>query len=461
MSNSVTNAGAKEPAWTDGVVTGVGDIKSSTGRMVWLCLGAFTVWALVFPLGSAVVGHGNVVAEGNNKLVQHRQGGMIAEIYAKNGDKVHKGDIIFRLDPVVDAAEAGKLKARKAMLEAVRKRLMSEQSMAADVTASIADAQLRGSDGDAIAPAPQNEAALNINPTVIDAQQQQFENGRAALQSEINELIANRNALVNRIEGLVAQAQATESELAITRKQVKSVAELVSGGHVARKTLWDLQQQQYDMESRAASLQSEARASRDEAEGLDARISKLQSADAQDNAKQLTDTLGELAQINEQLMAADSAVALTAVRAPVDGTVVHNQFTTVGGVIPAGEALAEIVPDNAPLMVRARISPSDIGHVSKGQKARAKITSVNSRLYDDIEGEVEYVAADSTMEKQTGQQYFDVEVRLTGLSPAMRTELGISSGMQGEVFIQGQSRTFASYALKPFVDSLSRAFQEK
>ena len=450
-----------EADWAAEVHTGVTDIKRTTGRMIWLGLGVFTAWAVLFPLGSAVVGRGSVVAEGNNKLVQHRTGGVISSIYARNGDKVRSGDVIFRLDPVIDEAETGNLKARKTTLEAVRQRLISEQSLKGDITASIGNAKLRGSDGNAVSEAMDAQPENNLNPTVLDAQKTQFEMGRSALQSEINELVATRNSLVNRIEGTEAQASSADAELAIVRQQVSAISKLVSGGHVARKTLWDLQQQQYGLESRSASLRSEAVASRDEIEGLDARITKLQSADAQENARQLTETLGELSQIDEQLKAADAIVASTAVRAPVSGTVVHNQVATIGGVIPAGETLAEIVPDNAALFVKARITPADVSHVSKGQKARARISSVNQRLYDDIDGEVDYVAADASLDKQTGETYFEVNVRLTGLTEELKSELGIIPGMQGEVFIQGQSRTFASYALKPFADSMSRAFQEK
>lgn len=454
-------APAERPEWAADVATDIRDIKRANGRLFLFGLGGFVAWALLFPLGSAVIGNGQVVAEGNNSLVQHRTGGVISEILARNGDRVQKGDVLLRLDPVIDQAELGALKARKQVLEAVRSRLLSEQGVAIDITASISGTGLRGIDGQSLPVEAPVRAAVNSSPTIIDAQQDQFEQGRAALQSEINELIASRNALVSRIEGLDAQAASTEGELAIVRKQVKLMSGLVEGGHVARKTLWDLQQQQYGLESRAASVKAEAMASRDEAQAVDARIARLESTDAQDNARQLTDALGELAEINEKLTAADAVVASTVVRATASGTVVHNQFTTVGGVVPSGEPLAEIVPADAALLVKARIAPADISHVRKGQHARAKITSVNQRLFDDIEGEVDYVAADATLDRQTGEQYFEVAVRLTGLTESLKTELGITPGMQGQVFIEGRSRTFASYVLKPFKDSLDRAFQEK
>ncbi len=447
--------------WAADVQTEIGSIKRATGRLIWVGLGTFAAWAFLFPLGSAVLGQGDVIAMGENKQVQHRTGGVVTDIYARNGDTVRAGDVIFRLDPVIDQAELGRLRANRSMLVAIRDRLRAESLASNDPAASISVTTLRGVDGAAVPFVVEAGFPHAAESDIVLAQKEQFEKGRAALQSEIDELTASRNALVSRIEGLELQTASTADELALVRGQVNAVSGLVSGGHVARKALWDLQQQQYSLQSRLASLQAEAGSARDEVYSFDARIAKLEAADAQDNARQMTETLGELAQVEEQLTAADAAVASTTVRAPVDGTVVHNKYTTLGGVVPAGEVLAEIVPDGLPLLLRARIAPADVASVTKGQKARAQIAGVNHRIHDDIEGIVEYVAADATIDPQTGQQYFDVDVRLTGLTDALRAELGVKPGMQGTAFIAGQSRTFASYVFKPMSDSLNRAFQEK
>ncbi len=63
-------------------------------------LGGFVLWASLAPLQSAVVAEGKVVVESRNKVVQHLDGGLVAEIYVKEGDLVQKGQSLLKLSDV-------------------------------------------------------------------------------------------------------------------------------------------------------------------------------------------------------------------------------------------------------------------------------------------------------------------------------------------------------------------------
>ncbi|MFE1597362.1 hypothetical protein [Methylobacterium sp. ID0610] len=115
---------------------------------------------------------------------------------------------------------------------------------------------------------------------------------------------------------------------------------------------------------------------------------------------------------------------------------------------------SQIVPLGAELAVKARVAPSDITHVRAGQRARAKISALNARLFDDVPGLVSRVAADATAGERTGQHHFEVEVQLKPEQASARALL--TAGMVGQVYIEGESRTFASYVLRPLIDSLGR-----
>ena len=58
----------------------------------------FGVWGNVAPIAGAVVASGVFVATGQNKIIQHLEGGVIREIYVREGDTVEAGQLLLDLD---------------------------------------------------------------------------------------------------------------------------------------------------------------------------------------------------------------------------------------------------------------------------------------------------------------------------------------------------------------------------
>ena len=58
----------------------------------------FGGWAIVAPLDGAVVAAGSFVAVGQNKEVQHLEGGIIREFLVREGDVVERDQITVRLE---------------------------------------------------------------------------------------------------------------------------------------------------------------------------------------------------------------------------------------------------------------------------------------------------------------------------------------------------------------------------
>ena len=63
-------------------------------------IGGFGGWAVYAQLNSAVIGRGAIKVDRELRLAQHLEGGMLAEILVKPGDRVAAGDIMMRLDTV-------------------------------------------------------------------------------------------------------------------------------------------------------------------------------------------------------------------------------------------------------------------------------------------------------------------------------------------------------------------------
>ena len=75
-----------------------------------LTFGGFGVWAFSAPLAAAVISQGTFVATGQNKIVQHLEGGIIKELLISEGDEVEAGQALFvgiGADEVFGGAEGG------------------------------------------------------------------------------------------------------------------------------------------------------------------------------------------------------------------------------------------------------------------------------------------------------------------------------------------------------------------
>src|SRR5258705_11870209 len=84
------------------------------GFMVLLVWGGgFALWATTAPLASAVVASGSFVATGQNKQVQHLEGGIIREMLVKEGDLVTQGQVLLRLDDTSAKSKLRRLELRK------------------------------------------------------------------------------------------------------------------------------------------------------------------------------------------------------------------------------------------------------------------------------------------------------------------------------------------------------------
>src|SRR5947207_11204564 len=88
--------------------------------------GGFGAWATIAPLEGAVVASGSFVATGQNKQVQHLEGGIIREILIKEGDLVEPNQLLLRLDETAVKSKLRRLVLRQSRLSAIEARLDAE-----------------------------------------------------------------------------------------------------------------------------------------------------------------------------------------------------------------------------------------------------------------------------------------------------------------------------------------------
>ena len=402
-------------------------------------------WASVTEIAGAVIAPGTLVVDSHVKNVQHATGGIIAEIDARDGDKVKAGDLLLRLDRTVPAANLAVVSKALDQLTARKARL---------------DTERRGS-GAIIFP---NELLDRVaDPDVAEAvagEKQHFETrrtSRAGQKSQLGERIAQ---LQKEIAGDTAQAQANSKEIELEKKELASVRALWAKKLISIDRLTQTEREATRLDGQRGQLI----AAQAQAEGKIAEI-KLQIIQidldlSTEVNKDLRDVDGQMGELLERKVAAQDQLKRVDIRAPQDGVLQQSIAYTIGGVVKPGETIMQVVPDDDSLAVEARIVPSDIDKLWVGQSASLRFSAFNTRTTPQIDGVVERTSPDIATDQRTGASYYTVRIRTTAAEVARLGEVKLVPGMPVESFIKTEDRSVISYLVKPLQDQITRAFRQ-
>jgi HlyD family secretion protein len=422
--------------------------------------GGFGVWAALAPLHGAVVAPGTFVATGQNKLVQHLEGGIVREISVGEGDLVAAGQTLVRMDETSARAKLRRLVLKNYRLAAMKARLETE---------------MEGRD------------EMEIPPTL--AARQDDPEVRAIIARHRSELRARRTSLVTEelvldkeiagiresIQGYEAQVRSTKQRIAMFAEELKDKSALLKK-HLTRKTeVLDLQRAEAGLVGNLGELVGRIADSHQRIARANQHIAHLRSEAVRAAIEELRQVEAEIDDVQEQIHAAQDVVDRAEVQAPTRGIVVRLHYHTPGAVVAPGGMIVELLPVNDELIIEAQVKPSDVTHVAIGQEALVRLSALNRRVTPTIAANVIYLSADALREQMpsmergagsargmgTRQDYYVVRVRLDEADVFRRLEaFQPTPGMPAEVYIKTGERTFFEYVMRPVFDSFSHAFRE-
>ncbi|WP_020695817.1 HlyD family type I secretion periplasmic adaptor subunit [Reyranella massiliensis] len=433
--------------------------RSSRRASLWgaLLLVAFMVvfgfWAGVALISGAIVTAGSFVATGENKIIQHPDGGVIREIKVREGDRVEAGQILIELDDTAPKAELRRLVLREARLEAMRIRLQAEAMRKDDL--QWPDSMKSYLDDPELA-------------SMLEVQMSTFVARQSNIQSEVASLQESINALVQRIDAGKIQIMNVERQVALYTEEIDSKSQLANSGLIRRSELLTLQRAHAGSSGEIARLLGEVGDARDRIARAKEQINGVYSLAVKTAMEQLHETLGELQDVRERIRSAQAVLNRIQIVAPVRGVVVKMRYHTPGGVVEPGRSILDLLPVDENLLIEVRVRPQDIDHVRVNQEATIRLNFMNARSTPMLTGTVIYVSADAVPDRAgfnasldgTNRDVYLARVRLdqaeSGKIPGFRA----MAGMPVEVFIRTGDRTFFEYLTKPVVDSFQRAFRE-
>jgi hemolysin D len=417
-------------------------------------------WASLGSVDIVATATGKIVPGGRTKLIQPFEIGVVRTVHVRDGQTVKAGDALIELDSTMTEADR----------ERQRSDLVGAELDAARLRAALADDPLT-----AFHP-PQGAASAQI-----ETHRQLLLSERAeqdAKLSSIGRQLAQREAERSTTSASIAKIQAT---IPVLRERVDIHKGLLDKGLASKVVYLTELQDLVGLQQDVVVQQSKLR----EADAAVALLKETSEKAAAEYRRAVYDALSQAerkaAGLKQDVIKAEQRTKLQRLTAPVDGVVQQLAVHTVGGVVTPAQALAVVVPSQAPLEIEAMVSNRDIGFVHTGQKVEIKVDTFNFTRYGLLHGEVTSLSSDAiTRDKQPARSNdraadsaSNSEPRGQELEYAARISLDrtdmqvdekrvkLSPGMAVTVEIKTGSRRIISYLLSPLAKYRRDSLRER
>ena len=414
---------------------------SISGAMMFISalIVAAIVWAMFTNVDEVALAQGEVVPAGSVHSVQHLEGGIVNAILVREGDLVEAETPLIRIAPTATRSDLNQTLVRRASLILQLERLQA-----------FAESRI-----------PEFESMIegfvdlkNDQQSIFRTQVANRTNQVMVVQSQLNQARGEYQRLINRADSLREQIAFLEEELAIRQR-------LLDQGLMSRIVFLDTQRELAQAQgSLGETVDSIAETESSIAE-LNGRAQEVIGRLENEALTQAGELSSELAQVEQALANLTDRVERLDVRSPVRGIVTSLRTLTISSVIQPGEILMEIVPIGDELVVEAKVSPNDIGHVEPGQPADVRVSSYDFSRFGAVSGTVRQISATTFVDEQM-MPYYRAVIALdqdfvgdvAGVNP-------IIPGMTVQADIKTGSKSILDYLLRPVYRGLNSSFRER
>ena len=413
---------------------------------ILLLVGGFGVWATLTNIDGAIVAPGVIQVEQNRQVVQHLDGGLVAEINVTEAQTVKAGDLLIRLDGTQITSEQAIIEGQLFDSMARRARLEAE----------------RDDRPEPVFPPDLLELA-RTRPDVadmIEGQRRLFSARLETVEAQISQLNKRRDQITSQVQGITAQTDAISDQIALVLPEVADQQKLLDKGLTQSVRLIDLKREVARLEGNKGELDGNRAQAEGRATEIELQILQLHSARREEANTQLRDMGDKTLELAGRRRLLAEKIARLDIRAPVSGVVLGLQVTTPNSVIRPAEPLLYLIPQDRPLIIVAQIPPIHVDEVHVGQSVRVIFAAFSARTTPQLLGHLVSVSADAMSDQATKSSFYRAEIEL---EPGEIEKLGgqtVIPGMPVQAFISTGNRSPLVYLLKPFMDYFQMAFRE-
>ncbi len=416
---------------------------------IFCLLGGVTAWATMTEIAGAVIASGTIVVEGNSKQVQHQEGGIVKEVFVKNGDLVNSGDLLIQLDDTVTKANLAIVTKQLDSLYAQEIRLVAEQDGATELAFAQQDQSQSSVD--------RQDSIDKINKS----QERLFYARRNSLIGQKQQLKEQIVQFEKQIEGLFSQSEAKNIELGYLDDELDDLGGLLSQQLVSASRVVALKRDHAKLTGEVGDLTAQVAQAKQAISERNIQILQLDEDFLANVLQQLQETRSQIAQLEEQKIAALDQLTRIDIRASKNGVIHNLNVHTIGQVIQPAEITMLIVPQDDQLIVEAQIQPVDIDQVKIEQTATIRLPSFDQRTTPELKASVSNISADLLQDANTGLSFYVTRLVIPKQELVKLGNKNLVPGMPVEAFIKTNERSVISYLTKPITDQIQHAMRER
>ncbi len=398
------------------------------------------LWAHFAVVDEVTRGDGKAIPSSRLQKIQNLEGGIVAELFVREGQVVEAGDPLLRLDDTRFASNVGETEAdRLALLLRVERLSAEVQERELVVADEIREKAPRQAD---------NEVEL------FNSRKQQLLDEVAGLEEQ---LVQRRQEL----REFASKQTQYRNSLNLLRQEIQMSEPLVAEGAISPVEVLRLKRGEVEARGQLEATTLAIPRAESAIKEVERKIDETRGRFRSEALAQLNEARTELSKIQSTGKALEDRVNRTLVTSPVRGIVKQLLVNTIGGVIQPGSDLVEIVPLDENLLVEARIRPQDIAFLHPGQEAMVKFTAYDYTIYGGLKAELEQIGADTVTDDE-GNSFYEIKLRTnkshlgTDESPLL-----IIPGMVASVDIITGKKSILSYLLKPIIRARAEALRER
>lgn len=347
----------------------------------WLAIGGLTFslcflgWAHFSQISEVARAQGKLTPKGDVFKVNPVELGKVARVHVTEGQTVKAGQVLLELDSDLATGEIKRL----------------EKELAATQTET-------------------NQTELLIE--------------QAQLQSQVKRVMAQAQTRSQALE--VIKAESTIGSTASLITQLQSDAEahqarlarlqpLAAQGAISQENVFQAEQGLRERERSLTENQGNLQRSQSEADRLRTTLAQQQAEEqnialeSQQQIEQLKVKLGQLkakgSQIQTLIESATTKLKDRFLYAPASGTIFTLNVHNPGEVVQVGQAIAEIAPQDRPMIISAVLPNQEAGLVKPGMTVQLKFDAFPYQTYGVVPGKVRQISPDAKLDEKLGQVY--------------------------------------------------------
>lgn len=411
---------------------------------IWAIIGFFLfllLWANFAVIDEVTKGDGKAIPSSKLQKIQNLEGGIVAELFVREGQIVEAGAPLIRLDDTRFVSNVGETEAdRLSMLLRVER-----------LSAEVDDRPLAFPDD-----------VMKAVPVQAASEKSLYESRRQQLHDEIGGLQEQLIQRQQELREFTSKQAQYRSGLALQRQEINMSEPLVAQGAVSPVEVLRLKRAEVETRGQLDATTLAIPRAESAIKEVQRKIDETRGKFRSEALTQLNEARTDLNKAKATGKALEDRVSRTLVTSPVRGIVKQLLVNTIGGVIQPGSDMVEIVPLDDTLLVEAKIRPQDIAFLHPGQEAIVKFTAYDYTIYGGLKAKLEQIGADTITDEDKKTTYYMIKLRTD------RSHLGtdekpllIIPGMVASVDIITGKKTILSYLLKPIIKARAEALHER